>query len=273
MRLILFPCKLRRLRPRKARLSKGHTDKPRDPQAQALSGLPVAPVPRPEQGRLLSTPAYPQMDSCPWAPSCSCRSSAASRLKTCSVWWPPTRSSGLPCSRGTPAPALSSGPTRVTPCRWGLSGLVGEPGGTPACEGSHCCPFLLPSQVPELELMPLETPQALPPMLIHGTFWQHWPSILLKGLSCRGRTHIHLATGLPGDPGVISGQCPAPLLLPCTLSSKVPLQGSQPLLVKALHTVASPPPTEPRTPALMTAAAPGIPGLNSACLCRHTAKL
>uniref|UniRef100_A0A3Q2LGK4 2'-phosphotransferase n=1 Tax=Equus caballus TaxID=9796 RepID=A0A3Q2LGK4_HORSE len=60
-------------------------------------------------------------------------------------------------------------------------------------------------QVPELELMPLETPQALPPMLIHGTFWQHWPSILLKGLSCRGRTHIHLATGLPGDPGVISG--------------------------------------------------------------------
>uniref|UniRef100_F6ZBX0 2'-phosphotransferase n=1 Tax=Equus caballus TaxID=9796 RepID=F6ZBX0_HORSE len=63
-------------------------------------------------------------------------------------------------------------------------------------------------QVPELELMPLETPQALPPMLIHGTFWQHWPSILLKGLSCRGRTHIHLATGLPGDPGVISDGIP-----------------------------------------------------------------
>ncbi|XP_045412182.1 tRNA 2'-phosphotransferase 1 isoform X4 [Lemur catta] len=60
-------------------------------------------------------------------------------------------------------------------------------------------------QVPELELMPLETPQALPLMLVHGTFWKHWPSILLKGLSCRGRTHIHLAPGLPGDPGVISG--------------------------------------------------------------------
>ncbi|XP_077615826.1 tRNA 2'-phosphotransferase 1 isoform X1 [Crocuta crocuta] len=59
--------------------------------------------------------------------------------------------------------------------------------------------------VPELELMPLETPQALPLTLVHGTFWQHWPSILLKGLSCRGRTHIHLAPGLPGDPGVISG--------------------------------------------------------------------
>ncbi|XP_011367014.1 tRNA 2'-phosphotransferase 1 isoform X1 [Pteropus vampyrus] len=64
-------------------------------------------------------------------------------------------------------------------------------------------------QVPELELMPLETPQALPLMLVHGTFWQHWPSILLKGLSRGGRTHIHLAPGLPGDPGVISGAQPA----------------------------------------------------------------
>lgn len=63
-------------------------------------------------------------------------------------------------------------------------------------------------QVPELELMPLETPQDLPLVLVHGTFWQHWPSIRLKGLSCRGRTHIHLATGLPGDPGVISGMRP-----------------------------------------------------------------
>ncbi|XP_058294844.1 tRNA 2'-phosphotransferase 1 isoform X6 [Hylobates moloch] len=59
--------------------------------------------------------------------------------------------------------------------------------------------------VPKLELMPLETPQALPLMLVHGTFWKHWPSILLEGLSCQGRTHIHLAPGLPGDPGVISG--------------------------------------------------------------------
>lgn len=63
-------------------------------------------------------------------------------------------------------------------------------------------------QVPDLELTPLETPQALPPTLVHGTFRQHWPSIRLQGLSCRGRTHIHLATGLPGDPGVISGMRP-----------------------------------------------------------------
>nr|XP_031546692.1 tRNA 2'-phosphotransferase 1 isoform X3 [Vicugna pacos] len=84
-------------------------------------------------------------------------------------------------------------------------------------------------QVPELELMPLETPQALPLMLVHGTFWRHWPSILIKGLSCRGRTHIHLAPGLPGDPGVISG----------------PLQ--------ALYAGAPPLPcTEPRTPACLS---------------------
>ncbi|KFO28456.1 tRNA 2'-phosphotransferase 1 isoform X1 [Fukomys damarensis] len=63
-------------------------------------------------------------------------------------------------------------------------------------------------QVPDLELVPLETPQALPRMLVHGTFWKHWPFILLKGLSCQGRTHIHLAPGLPGDPGVISGMRP-----------------------------------------------------------------
>lgn len=69
-------------------------------------------------------------------------------------------------------------------------------------------------QVPELELMPLETPQALPSTLVHGTFWKHWPSILLNGLSRQGRTHIHLASGLPGDSGVISGQCPHHLFCP-----------------------------------------------------------
>ncbi|XP_004596930.2 tRNA 2'-phosphotransferase 1 [Ochotona princeps] len=60
-------------------------------------------------------------------------------------------------------------------------------------------------QVPDLELTPLETPQTLPQVLVHGTFWKHWPSILLQGLSCRGRMHIHLASGLPGDPSVVSG--------------------------------------------------------------------
>lgn len=72
--------------------------------------------------------------------------------------------------------------------------------------------------------MPLETPQALPPILVHGTFWKHWPSILLNGLSCQGRTHIHLAPGLLGDPGVTSGQCPS---LP-TPSTQIPSRGRSP---------------------------------------------
>ncbi|XP_008047323.1 LOW QUALITY PROTEIN: tRNA 2'-phosphotransferase 1, partial [Carlito syrichta] len=63
-------------------------------------------------------------------------------------------------------------------------------------------------QVPALALVALETPQALPQVLVHGTFWKHWPSILLEGLSRQGRTHIHLAPGLPGDPGVVSGMRP-----------------------------------------------------------------
>uniref|UniRef100_A0A8C6QKH0 2'-phosphotransferase n=2 Tax=Nannospalax galili TaxID=1026970 RepID=A0A8C6QKH0_NANGA len=80
----------------------------------------------------------------------------------------------------------------------------GEPGTGPLIRANQGHSL----QVPELELMPLETPQALPPMLAHGTFWKHWPSILLKGLSCQGRTHIHLAPGLPEDPGIISGMRP-----------------------------------------------------------------
>nr|XP_035956273.1 tRNA 2'-phosphotransferase 1 isoform X2 [Halichoerus grypus] len=58
-------------------------------------------------------------------------------------------------------------------------------------------------QVPELELMPLETPQALPLRLVHGTFWQHWPSILLKGMrpNCEVAVFIDgpraLADGIP----------------------------------------------------------------------------
>ncbi|XP_029401234.1 tRNA 2'-phosphotransferase 1 isoform X3 [Mus pahari] len=82
-------------------------------------------------------------------------------------------------------------------------------------------------QVPELELTPLETPQALPLTLVHGTFWKHWPSILLKGLSRQGRTHIHLASGLPGDPGVISGirpNCEVAVLIdgPLALTDGIP---------------------------------------------------
>lgn len=89
----------------------------------------------------------------------------------------------------------------------GAKGQVGSQVGLQVMKRVPLLPIHTYSQVPELELMPLETPQALPLTLVHGTFWKHWPSILLKGLSRQGRTHIHLASGLPGDPGIISGQC------------------------------------------------------------------
>ncbi|XP_074087282.1 tRNA 2'-phosphotransferase 1 isoform X2 [Macrotis lagotis] len=60
-------------------------------------------------------------------------------------------------------------------------------------------------QVSDLELTPLSTSQDLPPILVHGTYWRHWPSIRQEGLSRRGRTHIHLSSGLPGDLHVLSG--------------------------------------------------------------------
>ncbi|XP_027711768.1 tRNA 2'-phosphotransferase 1 isoform X2 [Vombatus ursinus] len=60
-------------------------------------------------------------------------------------------------------------------------------------------------QVADLELTPLRTPQHLPPVLVHGTYRRHWPSIRQEGLSRRGRTHIHLSPGLPGEPHVVSG--------------------------------------------------------------------
>ncbi|XP_019378948.1 PREDICTED: tRNA 2'-phosphotransferase 1 [Gavialis gangeticus] len=63
-------------------------------------------------------------------------------------------------------------------------------------------------EVPELELTPLETPESLPPTLAHGTRRRLWDSIRRGGLSRRGRTHIHLAPGLPGDAGVLSGMRP-----------------------------------------------------------------
>ena len=101
------------------------------------------------QARASSAPDHstcPQMVLCPWAPSCSCPSSAASQLKMCSAWWTPMGSSGSPCGQGTPAPALSSGPIRVTPCRWELRGQVGEPCETSVCEGVSLLP--VPPSIP-----------------------------------------------------------------------------------------------------------------------------
>ncbi|XP_037694076.1 tRNA 2'-phosphotransferase 1 isoform X2 [Choloepus didactylus] len=124
-------------------------------------------------------------------------------------------------------------------------------------------------QVPELELMALEMPQALPPVLVHGTFWKHWPSIRLKGLSCQGRTHIHLAPGLPGDPGVISGQCPHPPPSPRLAAPTQSVLPGPPSRGTASLVQGHPMPCMQQQSPARPPACPRQPGPSSSCLCRH----
>ncbi|XP_064182198.1 tRNA 2'-phosphotransferase 1 [Anguilla rostrata] len=61
-------------------------------------------------------------------------------------------------------------------------------------------------QVAELELRAIgpDDPDC-PREAVHGSYLQHWPAIRAQGLRRMKRMHIHLAPGLPGDGGVISG--------------------------------------------------------------------
>ncbi|XP_034398756.1 tRNA 2'-phosphotransferase 1 isoform X1 [Cyclopterus lumpus] len=61
-------------------------------------------------------------------------------------------------------------------------------------------------QVMDLELKPVLTGSAdCPAEAVHGSYLRNWSSIQQQGLSRMRRTHIHLAPGLPGEEGVISG--------------------------------------------------------------------
>jgi 2'-phosphotransferase len=48
---------------------------------------------------------------------------------------------------------------------------------------------------------------AVPPVVVHGTYFAFWPAIVTTGgLKPMGRNHVHCSTGLPEDEqGVISG--------------------------------------------------------------------
>lgn len=64
----------------------------------------------------------------------------------------------------------------------------------------------------DLELKPVVAGSPdCPAEAVHGSYLRNWTSIKQQGLSCMNRTHIHLAPGLPGQDGVISGN----LLLLC----------------------------------------------------------
>ncbi|KAI2657074.1 tRNA 2'-phosphotransferase 1 [Labeo rohita] len=61
-------------------------------------------------------------------------------------------------------------------------------------------------QVTDLELRAVAPDDPnYPKEAVHGTYMKHWPSIRSQGISRMKRTHIHLAPGLPGEGGVISG--------------------------------------------------------------------
>lgn len=59
----------------------------------------------------------------------------------------------------------------------------------------------------DLELKPvLAGSPDCPAEAVHGSYLRNWSSIQQEGLSRMKRTHIHLALGLPGEEGVISGK-------------------------------------------------------------------
>lgn len=56
----------------------------------------------------------------------------------------------------------------------------------------------------ELKLVTAGSPDC-PAEAVHGSYLRNWSSIQQQGLSRMKRTHIHLARGLAGEDGVISG--------------------------------------------------------------------
>ena len=62
-------------------------------------------------------------------------------------------------------------------------------------------------QVTDLELKLVAAGSSdCPAEAVHGTYLRNWSSIQRQGISRMNRTHVHLAPGLPGEDGVISGK-------------------------------------------------------------------
>eukprot|EP00934_Nitzschia_sp_Nitz4_P004827 Nitzschia sp. Nitz4//scaffold19_size178191//174325//175119//NITZ4_002017-RA/size178191-processed-gene-0.95-mRNA-1//-1//CDS//3329540801//4817//frame0 len=94
----------------------------------------------------------------------------------------------------------------------------------------HSVPGIDPNQ-----LLTRLTPEELLsdyPCVVHGTYLEAWKSIEQQGLKKQNRTHIHCATGLPHDGGVISGMrrsCTVYIYLdiPTCVQDKIPFYRSE----------------------------------------------
>lgn len=97
-----------------------------------------------------------------------------------------------------------------------LSGLVGNPSNSKSREGDEDEEQILCiranqghsiNTIDPVLLLTKLSPEELKKFscIVHGTTPTAWQSIAEQGLRKMTRTHIHLATGLPNDDGVISG--------------------------------------------------------------------
>lgn len=79
-------------------------------------------------------------------------------------------------------------------------------------------------QVAELELTKITSADEAP-VVVHGTYRRAWQLIKDQGLSRMKREHIHFASGLPGESGVISGKSVGDLLFDTNLTRKCSVHG------------------------------------------------
>ncbi|XP_075902791.1 tRNA 2'-phosphotransferase 1 isoform X2 [Nelusetta ayraudi] len=120
-----------------------------------------------------------EMASYLWKSSWLTHSSARTRWKTWKESLPPMTNS-----------AISFAPTQRTA----------------ACRSEPLKAIRYRSMVAELELKQvLAGSPDCPAEAVHGSYFCNWSCIQQQGLSRMKRTHIHLAPGLPGEDGVISG--------------------------------------------------------------------
>lgn len=80
----------------------------------------------------------------------------------------------------------------------------------------------------------VSAPDAAPRVAVHGTYRRLWPAIKASGgLRRMGRNHVHMAQGLPGAAGVVSGMRSDCDTLVYVDAARIVADGALPLFVSA----------------------------------------